>query len=381
MPKEPHSGTGEYPILFQSDTKKFIELALHHLRELKWNKAELAEKAGIARAQISVVMAENPLRAIGRKHAEKIALAIAKGYADSQKPQAPSADSVFNELLTVAGYSPNVGSSRDLVWTRLTGEGEHVLRAAWIHYPPFAIDGRSGFAIDVTQRLAEMMGVDIDWVPFKKWSELTDAIRSREIDLICPVLLKLPMRMFQFRFSEALRGIEIRVNGIIHENFLERVIIKKGSLHELNARRLLVNYVAGEVGETLRRLIAYAADKELAFDSAEEACDYVLANPEDTKFNKVRCLIADEITCLNLRKSNRRAVLLLPEEQPNREQDVRLPIAFAVHPEEQKFLEVINECLGIMRPYISYLITDKYRDELQACHPQERHEKSIEKEG
>lgn len=375
MPKESHGGSNDHLSYFHVDTRQFVNLIAHHLRELEWNKAELAEKAGIARAQVSVIMAENPPRSIGRKHAEKIALAIAKGYADSQKPQAPSADSVFNELLTIAGYSPIMGSSRDLVWTRLTGEGRHVLRAAWIHYPPFAVDDRTGFAIDVTQRLAEMMGVDINWTPFRKWSELTDAIRSREIDIICPVLLKLPMRMFQLRFSETLPGIEIRVNGVVHGQFRKKAMIP--NLEEPDPRRLLVNYAAGEVGETLRRLIAHGADTELAFDSVEEACDYVLTNPEDKKFNKIRCLVADEITCLNLGKSNRHAALLLSDDI-NQEQDVKLPIAFAVHPEEERFLAVINECLGIMDPYIKFLI-EKHQHELQTCLSREYKEKQQHK--
>ena len=371
MPKESHRGlrTTE-PVSFHTDTKEFVDLVDEHLRQLKWNRAELGQKAGIAKAQISVILAEKPSRLIGRKHAEKIALALAKGYADSNQ-STPSADSVFNELLGMAGYFPSLGSTRDLVWTELAGEGHHVIRAGWIPYPPFAVDTRAGFAIDVTQRLAELMGVDVDWVPFKKWSELTEAIRSRKIDVICPVLIKLPMRMLQLRFSEDIPGITIRVNGVVHSQFQSQAVIARGSFKEPNARRLLVNYATGEVGETLRRLIAHGADTELTFDSTEEACEYILANPEDKSLNKVRCLIADEITCLNLRKRNRDAALLLLENEFNREQDVRLPVAFAVHPEEYKFLDVINTCLEIMEPYLTYLITDKYEHELRACHPAE----------
>ena len=123
-------------------------------------------------------------------------------------------DGMLNALLISAGYAPVTGCRTDLIFTELSAperDRPRQLRYGWVEYPPFSYSSRGGvkgFAIDIMADIAKLIGVE----PFPvklDWPSLIPTLRAREIDIICPILLELPSRMFQVSFSRVVPKLSI----------------------------------------------------------------------------------------------------------------------------------------------------------------------------
>jgi hypothetical protein len=317
----------------------------HHLQALGWNQAQLAANARISKAQLSGWLGSQT-RSISRNHVNRIACAIATGYGWGALPGIDNLDGILNELMRAAGYSAALGSAQDLVWRRLSGGENPRLRVGWVEYPPFAFEAPgpalvSGIAVDITTRVGELTGCRIEWERFQ-WSEIIDALYKRAIDMVCPILMLLPTRLLRVRFSDPIEGIFLPINGLVHRDFRNAVVL--ANPEELRSDSILLNSVAGEVGQTLCGIFAPKAQAEQPHGSFEEACTYLRTNP--THRELVRCLIADETICRHWQERFPDELDLLFKSESTTK--VSLPVAFGVHPDEKLLLEMINTCITIM---------------------------------
>ncbi len=254
-------------------------------------------------------------------------------------------DGMLNALLISAGYAPVTGCRTDLIFTELSAperDRPRQLRYGWVEYPPFSYSSRGGvkgFAIDIMADIAKLIGVE----PFPvklDWPSLIPTLRAREIDIICPILLELPSRMFQVSFSRVVPKLSIGVAGLVHKDHISNATEYWSPGPKRNLDRLSFNSVRGEAGEALCTMFAPDATVFEQHDGFEEACREISARPFDEK-DRIRCLVADDIICQENEHNYPRLKKL--ESSP-----VRLPIAAAVHMEEQKLLNVVNACLTIL---------------------------------
>ena len=155
-------------------------------------------------------------------------------------------------LLEAAGYTP-IGPEHQ----------RRPVSVAYLDVPPLAMGPNGvgephGFAVAVTKDIASVAGWDLDWRRFAAWPALLRALSTGAVDMVCPILVKLPSRQFHAQYSRSVPGREFRVN----------VLVSRPSPHDfisVDERRLLVTHIEGEMGETLCREILPDAIFERAF--------------------------------------------------------------------------------------------------------------------
>jgi hypothetical protein len=157
-----------------------------------------------------------------RKHVNKIAFALAMGYDRKGRTDYNSSklDILLNQLLEAVGMAAISGAPKKGVWLRLAHQepAERTLVTGWVNYPPFSYGDEvpSGLAVEIMQRIGLFMGCRLEWRRYS-WSKILAALEKREIDIICPILLVLPTRMFHARFADPLPELRIWLNGVVHQ--------------------------------------------------------------------------------------------------------------------------------------------------------------------
>jgi transcriptional regulator with XRE-family HTH domain len=329
------------------------ERVKRHLDDLHWTQKHLAERAGINESDISQLL--NGKRDFHPSHLNRIAVAIARGYdahehSDHDGLGLDNLHGLINQFLVDAGFSAITGREKNVIWARLL-KGRRQLKVGWVHYYPFSYltspagaGTPVGLAADVMKHVAELMGAEISWHPLN-WGDIIPALVQRQIDLILPILLVLPTRMFQIQFSETLPDLSIPVNGLVHKKFRSRIFLRPN--HDINTDSLVIGYVEGEAGQDLCTMFAPMAPASTAYTSAPEACNDILQRPLDSDAKRVRCLVADHTICLNLQTQHKQDLALVYDPYPDGK--VRLPLAAGLHLEEVKLLPIINRCINTLK--------------------------------
>ena len=321
------------------------EILTLHLSALGWSQAQLAERADVSKPQLSGWLG-NQTRSVSRAHINRVACAIAMGYGRGSLVGVDTLDGILNELLEAAGYAALPGTSEDLVWTRLAGSDQPELRVGWVDYFPFAYRRDSseltGLAVEITARLGQLTGCEVE--PKRlEWNEVASAIRSRSIDLLCPILMLVPTRLLHVRFSSPIPGVLLPINALVHRNYKAELL--QGDPPRLISERMSVNTVVGEAGQTVSGIFAPRAQSERPHESFERACTSIMEEPV-TSSGRVRCLVADETICAYWRDKNPDQLEVLFTDPSARK--LRLPVAFGMHPNERQLSELVNASLDIM---------------------------------
>jgi transcriptional regulator with XRE-family HTH domain len=342
--------------------KSFAQALDAHRQKLGWTQTELGKRAQFSAGQISGWLDVEAGKPAGRNHINRLAWALASGYEDKhpRSAEVDSLESLLSELLRAAGYSDGLRARKSRI-SRLI-EDKKPLRIGVVNYPPFADSQQQGLAIEIAQRVLDLMGVERNWVTLS-WADLIPQLTAEQIDLVAPVFLKLPMRSFKVLFSMSIEGLLVGANGIIHKDYVDDV--RSGDeLKEVKAERLIVSFAEGEVGETMSRMIARTTPQVgRLFSTVEESCQHVLEEPKS--MGKYRCFVADHVTCFNLLSQHPEARLLF-ESKRDVERRVRLPLAFAAHPAESELILVVNECLEIMKESGDLLqLIERYETQLR----------------
>jgi hypothetical protein len=251
-------------------------------------------------------------------------------------------DGMLNEMLEAVGYSPAIGakSHPDQIWHRLAGSDQKELTVAWVEYPPFAYRdgaGRRGVAIDITERVAKLMGVRFEW-KHKEWPQIISSLMNREVDMIAPLLAELPSRMFQMAFSSEIPGVAVGISGVVNRAFEAQI----------KSNGLCLNYVKGEAGEAMCTLFAPDALARRGHETFEGVLQHIQKNGNDEE-GRVNCLVADNVICQELESSTGSVLKKVESSDVGGSETVTIPIAAGIHLQERQLLHVVNECLKILQ--------------------------------
>jgi hypothetical protein len=308
----------------------------YHLKALGWNQGRLAEASGISPPQITGMFTGD--RSFTRSHVNRIALAMALAYRDKKDPIFESFDALLNTFLTDAGFSAVPGLT-DVIWTRLQGESggsderARKLRVAWIDYTYFSertATGPEGLAIDITEQICRLIGADVDWIKCE-WSNVIAQLETRTVDIVAPILMLLPSRLFKVEFTETVPNIRLGISGVVNKATKDR-------------QRIAPICLKGEVGEELCTIVDLPdAAKPSTCEDMDEARKQLIESPMEG--DRVRCLVADQVMCAELVKNFETQLEIM--DYPHT-QDSRLPVAIAVHPDEPKLLRLLNRCLKLI---------------------------------
>ncbi|MEL7448915.1 MAG: transporter substrate-binding domain-containing protein [Pseudomonadota bacterium] len=195
---------------------------------------------------------------------------------------------VFIMLFAAAGagaadhkdHAASADSARSL--TDILDSG--VLKVAVALYPPWAMRSDEGelrgFEIDVANRLARDMGVEVEFV-VPVWDELVPTLMSGKADIIASGFSITPDRALKMNFSAPYSnsGTGLATNLSLTSDF--------DSLSDLNSKDVTIAVVTGTLSERLARS-TFEAATFAEFDTSDLASDalvegkahaFVVANP------------------------------------------------------------------------------------------------------
>jgi transcriptional regulator with XRE-family HTH domain len=366
MAKKPHTEAAAHiadrpPVEFAQELGKYLQ-------ELEWSQSKLAQRANISDAQLSRWLTSRD-RALGRNHVCRLSAALASGFLEKTgcEWRVEFLDTVLNDLLLAAGYAAVVGRVQDRVWARLTSKEGGPLRVGWIEYPPFsespglsrsATQDPVGLAAEITGLLADLTGLQVAFVQCE-WRSIIEDLRKGRIDLISPFLIKLPTRMVSF--STEIPNLFLGLNGIFHASLQESTKTVLSTPAGARSKSIVAHAISGEVGESLGRIVLPGAFRGEPYSSPDEAAERIMREPTDSS-KRIRCLVADQAICVYLQKKYAQSFLLLNDDL--RTPPVKLPIAFAAHPEEPQLISLVDQCIQLMtiNNFIEPLISEAKAD-------------------
>jgi hypothetical protein len=165
--------------------------------------------------------------------------------------------------------------------------------------------------------------------------------------------------------------LRITIKLLVESSCARDFLGGEGSARSVRKRRLLMNYLSGEVGETFARIIAPTGVLERGFADADSACNYILDQPIDTQRQLLRCFVADVALCERmvgqfhgrLEYFHDLAGEIIDDETAL---DRSLPVAFGVHYDEKQLADFINLCIGelerndIIQEHLQHLRPELY---------------------
>lgn len=342
---------------------RFAKLLDEHLQRLGWDKTVLSEETekissiSISPAQLS--RWAKGQRSVSRAMAIRAAVAISLEYEkrceSGQFTGSTSGldylDSTLQEFLNVAGYPGNLELSqpRNVVWNQI--QKSKSIEVGYTSIPPWAVPGNevpTGASIEIARRVTMLLGLNVRWHEFD-WSELPHAIRERRIDVVAPILMNMPSRLYEYRFSDPI-GTEDKFTfglGLLASTSAFGAGVKPSYEHISESYHL--GFVAGEVGEIASSLLAKKFEPQPLKD-IESALDW-LSEPNQSV---PRVVASESTTCEALAQRHKSTIVLLPP--PAAWEKVRFGICFGVHPDEPKLAIAINHCLKLLRGVVGDIV-------------------------
>jgi len=348
----------------------FRTVLADHIKKLGWTKDMLAKNSGISGSLISTWLKDqSSTRPISRFDINHLACSIAMGYGSRKVPGHGNLDGILSELLAAAGFNPLPSPNTDLKWEELSRRQK--LTVGWVDYRHFSYkEGLppriAGVAAEIVTQLERLTGIEMLWNPEPSdWGSVMSDIRERRVDLIAPILLTLPSRLLWIEFSEPIPGIRLGINGLVHEDCFDELLMRDRQ-SGIGDERLLVNYVKGELGEAFWKILVPQAQVERieGHENFEQAYHYLRDNPRRSP-DKIRCLVADHSICHYWKNKDPQLRLLRGSEtEASQGRTLHLPLAFGIHQEEHKLLWMINRCIRILQEtdYFEQLFDSEDKD-------------------
>lgn len=324
----------------------FVMLMHNHLRALGKGSQWLAGEMGVSGSIVSQWLTARD-RYVSRGQVSRLAFVLAREYQAQRGERSDDApgptesemrredrdiprykgvrdlEAILNELLRSLGYRSMIGE-RNLVWHRLAGESDRVLRVGWSEYYPLTYAHAGdlsraplGIASMVTEKVAALMGVRVEWHHYDV-TEITPALLRNRIDMICCQYIRIDPRFFDVWVSDPLPFLRVKPALLVHGEHVHRIRRDAGAgygaldyskmivLHtDTSIGRCLANFLtppAGQAGlaDVLREIIPKPGtrddDQTALRMPLAKACEDVLTNPVDRRLNRVRCLATDSLT-------------------------------------------------------------------------------------
>lgn len=377
-----------------SPNRRFFEFVAQITQPLGWsdgtqlNQRTLAAEWGYGDAFISGLISGN--RSLQIQHINRLAHSIAQAY--DSVASSSSRHSLLNEfkdrygtdnlhhlldsLLAQAGFSVFAGGREsNLLWKQLThraSQQDRILKVGYFWWPPLTTASTSGavqgLAKDIVDILANLMAVQIRWIPIR-WPHIHAALTSGEVDLIAPILLRLPVRMLDLALSKPIPHLLCRPNGLLSQK-RRQSLLKPGrvaflSMDDIDCRKIV--WVTGKSDATtlMAKLLDRSPDIDdsMDFASIEEGWRYVLENDFDEERQKVRVFPTEHLTAAFVQRdraaeaATRRIEPTLQNEAIDactlldleHSQELGLGVCLAMPNSEPRLLEIINAGIDEIR--------------------------------
>lgn len=350
--------------LRREQAKVFSETMRRYLEALNIEQTQLAEEAGISRQEISMWLGGKK-RPPGWLDAGRMAgvifLRMLRMEKDGGKiPAGLRFDNALltQEFLNAAGFKMNDGYEDQPLWRRLEDVDKkgRILRVGWFpwgefarvkndKYPASAPDNFGGLSEKLCRRLCALLGVAMEPVPIEV-HEMMAKLWDGEVDLLAP-LIQLPARKFAFACSQRIPGLNVGLTMLVHESLMERSL---PSLQQMPMENFQVWLVRGGVADVL--LPRGSVGEIIEAGSFDEALDGVKQHCIDPATGRFRAFMADSVSCHHALKHSKPKLSVITHDRfslPDAFRDQHtLPVAFGVHPNETRFLAVVDSCLEIM---------------------------------
>lgn len=349
---------------------------------------ELATLAGISESQLSLFLSAKEGREVSHDDVCRLAWALAgslDGVVASENigrrgQGRAKLDVILTTLSFLAGYAVQT-RYEDTIWRRKVAHGEEKLRVGWFEWSPIceqAPGGKfSGLAKELTDAVVHLLGQKYEPVqlPFRR---TRSAIRDRTVDLISPVIIKFPRRLAAMQFSENIEGLQIGFDAVIPARRFDDTLTPEGQkAYEQSERlkpkflrpdRVLIIVPAGEVAASIAKLFFGSGFEFEEHDEKEHGYNTISAVLDHSTNNgRIPIIFTNEASCKRAAIDRPNEIILLNDVFAWPEfGEFRLPITFALHPDEPQLKAAVDEAIRALRDmrYLARLFT-KYRDQDQ----------------
>lgn len=317
---------------------QFARVVEEYIQQAQWTNKELMSAIKIGETQFYRWRRDSsiPRKAV----VNRIAVALSNRLNELEKkeplnlfPGWDRIDGILNELLEAAGYSASVkGRGINTNWDKIASQKAWTLgytKTPISDIPDKAGAKPKGSVIRYAEEIGRLLGLHTQW-EYLSWDEMPYAIREKKVDAIAPLMLILPERLFDYRFS----------NTCSRENYsLSAVLSSAKSVKyydELANVEVKPIYVKGEIGEWGADYLG-EIDKAIPCQDNQEAIAKLTKSKEE---NYV--FFSDNLTCEQIAKEQKLKKIKVRELEKF---DTHL--AFAFHPDEPKLVNAINAAIGL----------------------------------
>lgn len=335
--------------LVKKDTPGLVSVIEKYLLQAQWTKEQLMAAIGVGETQLYRWGRGDsmPRKATVNRICVTLARRLDELHGDELHDPFPATDlidAMLNELLQASGFSASVrGVSGDDCLTRIAKD--NVWKLGYTEVPEWAIPparktGRpTGKAIDYAEKIGALMGLETDWTYFG-FEDMPLAIRERKIDGIAPLMVVLPGRLFDYRFSAACGRSKFTLSALIPSEFRKQY----EKIEDLPQKFVEILYVKGELGEWGCKMFESTYDSK-SFSDSDKAIAYMKAMVENRE-KTIPVFLLDNITAHYLKN-------ILSKERGLELSEIEVPIklethnAFAFHPDERKLSEAVDVAIKI----------------------------------
>jgi len=350
--------------LRREQARVFSETLRRYLDALKIEQTQLAEETGISRQEISM-WTGGKKRPPGWLDAGRMAAVIFVRMLRMEKDggNIPAGLRFDNALLTqefinAAGFKMNDEYDDQPLWRRLEDVDKkgRILRVGWFpwgdfarvnneKHPASAPGNFGGLSEKLCRRLCGLLGVAMEPVPIEV-HEMKTRLWDGDVDLLAP-LIQLPARKFAFACSQRIPGLWVGLSMLVQKKLWDQSFL---SLQRVPLEKFQVWLVKEGVADVL--LPRNSVGEVIEVPSFDEALEGVKQKHVDPSTERFRAFMADSVSCHHAEKSSKPELVPIPQDHftgPDAFLDQHtLPVAFGVHPNETRFLSVVNSCLEIM---------------------------------
>ncbi len=323
-------------------SSRFAQVVEQYIQQAKWTNQELMNAIKVGETQFYrwKRSESTPRKAIVNRIA--VALADRINHIEKQEPHdlfpgSDQIDGILNELLQAAGYSASVtGKGKDSNWDKIAKNKAWTLgytKTPISDIPDKAGAKPRGIAIEYAEKIGRMLGLHTEW-KYLSWDKMSSAIREREIDAIAPLMIVLPGRFFDYRFSEPCSMERLSLSAIISAsksvNYFE----------ELPINEVELIYVKGEIGEWGVDVLD-KIDQAIACQDNQEAITKLISSSQ-----KIGVFLSDNITCQQIAAQKQ-----LHQIKFQQIKNIKTYLAFAFHPDEPQLITAVNSAIKLIEQF------------------------------
>ena len=327
----------------QSDapTSQFIKVVERYIKEVDWSNQELMNAIKVGETQFYRWRRGSsvPRKVVVNRIA--VALSNRMNELEKEEPSNPfpgwdRIDRMLNELLEAAGYSASLkGRGINSNWDEIASQKAWTLgytKTPISDTPDKAGAKPKGKVIDYAEQIGRLLGLHTQW-EYLSWDEMPCAVREKKVDAIAPLMLILPERLFDYRFSNTCSKEDYSLSAVLSSEESVKYYDELGNVE------VKLIYVKGEIGEWGVDYLG-EIDKAIPCQDNQQAITKLTTSKEKKEKNYV--FFSDNLTCEQIAKEKE-----LKKIEVRELEKFKTHLAFAFHPDEPKLINAINSAIGL----------------------------------